>query len=463
LQEAASWYKFLLIKGDAMIAKTSLNSAAAICVLAAAFAARSGAAHAAYGDVYNFCSQANCSDGASPVAGMIADAAGNLYGTTLFGGANNGTVFRIAPDGTHAVVYSFCALAGCADGSVPAAGLIRDKAGNLYGTTVGGGAKGHCRAESGCGTVYKIAPDGSETVLYSFCQQSKCGDGSSPYGGLLMDGAGSFYGTTSAGGSHSNANCDCGTVFKLTPAGAETVLYSFCAQANCADGSVPTTSLIADRAGNLYGTTAYGGDGQAAACLSRGCGAVFEISTAGIQFVLYSFCSNYTDGICADGNIPSALIADRFGNLYGTTEFGGISGPCTTSMGCGTVFALTPDGTQSTLYTFCQDAASTCLDSSTPTAPLLYNAKKQIFYGTTTNGGAIGGGTVFQLDGGSETVLYSFGARKDGKSAAPEGGVAGVNGVLYGTTSQGGKGNNSAGTVFKLATFGLGHPQPRTK
>jgi uncharacterized repeat protein (TIGR03803 family) len=303
-----------------------------------------------------------------------------------------------------------------------------------------------------------IAPNGSETVLYSFCQQSKCADGLNPYGGLLMDGAGNLFGTTFAGGSHANGNCDCGAVFKLAPSGAETVLYSFCADADCADGSSPVSGLIADGAGNLYGTTLYGGEGPADGCSSRGCGTIFEISSAGVQSVLYSFCSDYTGGICADGNAPSGLIADASGNLYGTTEFGGISGPCITTMGCGTAFALAPGGALSTLYAFCQYAASTCLDGSSPIAPLLYDAKKQVLYGTTASGGAIGVGTVFQLAGASETVLYSFGAHKDGKSGVPQGGLTSVNGALYGTTSQGGAGNDSAGTVFKLVTVGLGHP-----
>jgi uncharacterized repeat protein (TIGR03803 family) len=195
----------------------------------------------------------------NPSAELIMDAAANLYGTTYHGGTSGGgVVFKLAPDGTETVLYSFCSQFNCADGDHPSAGLIMDGAGNLYGTTYYGGT-------SGGGVVFKLAPDGTETVLYSFCSQSNCADGSDPEAGLIMDGAGNLYGTTSDGGGTFG-----GVVFKLAPDGTETVLYSFCSQSGCADGSYPEAGLIMDGAGNLYGTTLGGG--------TSGTGVVFMVT-----------------------------------------------------------------------------------------------------------------------------------------------------------------------------------------
>ena len=158
------------------------------------------------------------------------------------------------------VLYSFCPQSGCADGSQPVASLIMDAAGNLYGTTVIGGAGVDCAGPS-CGVVFKLAPDGTQTVLYSFCPQSGCADGAGPRAGLLMDAAGNLYGTTKVGGTGGTGGAfGQGVVFKLAPDGTETVLYSFCSQLpNCTDGATPGAGLIMDAAGNLYGTTALGG------------------------------------------------------------------------------------------------------------------------------------------------------------------------------------------------------------
>jgi uncharacterized repeat protein (TIGR03803 family) len=192
-------------------------------------------------------------DGEEPEAGLIMDSAENLYGTTEAGGVHggDGTVFKIA-SGTETVLYSFGASA--TDGQQPEADLIMDSAGNLYGTTAGGGANGH-------GTIFKIGPSGTETILYSFGASAT--DGQAPFAGLIMDSAGNFYGTTDGGG----ANGD-GTVFKISTSGTETVLYSF--GANAIDGQNPTAGLIMDSAGNLYGTTYAGG--------AKGWGTVFLIN-----------------------------------------------------------------------------------------------------------------------------------------------------------------------------------------
>jgi uncharacterized repeat protein (TIGR03803 family) len=182
----------------------------------------------------------NYSDGAIPYAGLIADASGNLYGTTESGGASsNGTVFQVTPTGSETVLYSFTGT----DGAIPLAGLIADASGNLYGTTSSGGANGG-------GTVFKLTPTQSgpwtENVLYSF----NYSDGAIPYAGLIADASGNLYGTTESGGASNN-----GTVFQVTPTGSETVLYSF----SSSDGADPDAGLIADASGNLYGTTIFGG------------------------------------------------------------------------------------------------------------------------------------------------------------------------------------------------------------
>jgi uncharacterized repeat protein (TIGR03803 family) len=284
--------------------------------------------------LYNFCS-GNCSDGYWPLGGVIQDAAGNLYGTTASGGANGGgTVFKVDGSG-ETVLYSFCSGFNCPDGAAPEAGLVRDAAGNLYGTTSQGGG-----SNPPVGTVFKV--DGSgETVLYSFCPSNNypsCTDGDTPYAGLIEDAAGNLYGTTMAGGN-SNSNCrdpngfdTCGTMFKLDSTGRETVLYSFCSAAKCTDGANPDAGLIQDAAGNLYGTTEYGG--------VNGYGTIFKVDNTGQETVLYSFCS-VGGANCTDGHAPVAgLIQDAAGNLYGTTPLGGANTAANGGYGGGTVFKL---------------------------------------------------------------------------------------------------------------------------
>lgn len=145
------------------------------------------------------------------------------------------------------MLHSFCKQSGCKDGRNPFAGLVFDHKGNLYGTTLYGGASNY-------GTVFKVTASGKETVLYSFCKQSECADGADPRAVLVFDQEGNLYGATSVGGAHDN-----GTVFKLTPSGKESVLYSFCAQVYCPDGARPYAGVVLDSKGNLYGTTYFGG------------------------------------------------------------------------------------------------------------------------------------------------------------------------------------------------------------
>jgi uncharacterized repeat protein (TIGR03803 family) len=184
------------------------------------------------------------------------DTKGNLYGTTYDGGANGkGTVFAVSPSGTESVLHSFCAQSGCTDGSHPRSDLVLDTKGNLYGTTYDGGANGK-------GTVFAVSPSATETVLYSFCAQSGCRDGSRPQAGLVLDAKGNLYGTTYSGGAKRR-----GTVFAVSPGETETVLHSFTAKGT--DGCYPSAGLVLDDKGKLYGTTLSGG--------VNGGGTVFQV------------------------------------------------------------------------------------------------------------------------------------------------------------------------------------------
>jgi uncharacterized repeat protein (TIGR03803 family) len=251
-------------------------------------------------------------DGGYPNADLIQDKAGNLYGTTPYGGTNgDGVVFQLAPNGTETVIHSF---SGAEDGGVPRDGVISDSRGNLYGTAAGG-----C-----CGIVYKLSQNGAETVLHSFKGGT---DGGVPSAGVIEDKAGNLYGTTYLGGGTGCGDA-CGTVYKLAPNGTETLLHTFCSLANCSDGEFPETGLVQDRAGNLYGTTSEGG---AVGCnFINGCGTVFKLTPDGVETVLHSF----TGG--TDGGSPNGLFQDtrrEKGYLYGTAQNGGASG-------AGTVFKV---------------------------------------------------------------------------------------------------------------------------
>jgi uncharacterized repeat protein (TIGR03803 family) len=280
--------------------------------------------------------------GYNPVAGLTLDEKGNLYGTTSYGGDyGGGVVFKVTPKGKEIVLYNFCAQGGnhCTDGATPKAGLVFDQKGNLYGTTYSGGDGVGCQSY-GCGIVFKLTPEGKETVLHSFCGQSGCTDGAGPYAGLVFDQKGNLYGTTAYGGNYNQYNIcpsGCGVVFKLTPRGKETVLYTFCAQTNCTDGASPYAGVVFDQKGNLYGTTVGGGAYYQ--------GLVFKVNPKNKETVLYSFCAQTN---CTDGANPEAgLVFDRKGILYGTTQYGGAYNPSVCSdmygyYGCGAVFKLTP-------------------------------------------------------------------------------------------------------------------------
>jgi uncharacterized repeat protein (TIGR03803 family) len=307
----------------------------------------------------------NLTDGAAPWAGLVQASDGKLYGTTRGGGAKNyGAVFRITPSGTLTTRHSFCSQYGCPDGAYPYAGLVQATDGNFYGTTFKGGAHTY-------GTVFKISPSGSLTPLYSFCSKSGCADGTFP-AGLVQATNGNFYGTTVGGGAHVR-----GTVFKITPSGTLTTLYSFCSKSGCTDGTDPHAGLVQATDGKFYGTTYVGG--------ATNHGTVFKITPSGTLTTLHSF-----DG--TDGGYPeaAALIQATDGNLYGTTPPGG-------AHGVGTVFKITPSGSLTTLYSFCSKV--NCTDGQYPEAALVQDTNGT-FYGTTLEGGTHTYGTVFSLSVG---------------------------------------------------------------
>ena len=358
-------------------------------------------------------------DGAFPYCRLVQDGAGNLYGTTSGGGfatkcGHCGMVFKLDTTGNEAVLHTF---GGSADGAYPSAGLVQDGAGNLYGTTNFGGDLTSCNG--GCGTVFKVDPSGKETVLHRFAGGA---DGAFPIADLVRDAAGNLYGTTYSGGG-SNA----GTVFTLDVTGRETVLHSF---SGGADGANPTAGLVQDAAGNLYGTTERGG--------ASGLGVVFKLDATGTETVLHRFAGG------ADGASPNAdLVRDGEGNLYGTTINGG-SDVCV--LGCGTVFKVDTAGSETVLHRFNQ------VDGWNPDAGLIRDEAGNL-YGTTSQGGAFGGGTVFKLDKtGTETVLHNFlggGFQPDGRVPHADL-VRDAAGNLYGTTVAGG--TFGVGVVFRLTT-----------
>lgn len=426
---------------------------------------------AAYHEIVlaTFCGGTGCTEGNGAGAGLFRDAQGNLYGTAAGGGtAGGGTVYELSPNATGTgytlkTLYNFCSLADCADGETPLASLIMDDAGRLYGTTGYGGA-GQVIAGGG-GTVFQLAPNAdrtvwTETVLHSFCPEAGCLDGFNPSGSLLLDRAGNLYSTTYLGGSGPGDGYGGGTVFELSPnaqgtAWTEKILYSFCIQANCTDGMGPLANLIQDSDGNFYGTTGYGGSATS--------GTVFELmpnksGATWTEKVLYSFCTDC--GQHAVGPI-SGLITDAAGNLYGTSAGGG------NTIGGGLVFELTPDATrthwtETTLHTFCSQTY--CIDGDRPAAALVMDATGNLF-GTTFSGGVNGGypndgggggGTVFELTPNAahtawtETVIHSFCEEyycSDGNTLVSTLVIDRL-GNLYGTTTA--SHTQPGGTVFEF-------------
>lgn len=404
--------------------------------------------------LYSFCSESGCPDGSTPYVGLVAH--GNtFYGTTFEGGAQNqGTVYSLtrkpkASAFTETVLYSFCSKGGsaCTDGAYPYSGVVIDRDGNIFGTTTGGGAN------SG-GAVYKLAPNAektayTETPIYSFCTVSGCGDGKDPDGGVILDEAGHLYGTTVSGGAHG-----LGVVFELSPnptktAYREKVLYSFCAKSGCADGEISLAPLVIDAHHNLYGT-ADGGAHEGGVVFAL----IFnpEKHTYS-EHVLYSFCA-VGGSDCTDGYTPGydSLLMDKHGDLFGVATYGGkFQGGVVFELTRG---AGKSDYDYVVLYNFC--SATDCNDGANPIGGLVAD-KTGNLYGTTYEGGTQAngnGGTVFKLAPNgtayTEVVLYSF----CGKPNCTDGieSRAGLllekHGNLLGTTQAGGAAG--LGTVFLL-------------
>lgn len=396
--------------------------------------------------LHDFCSVRLCNDGANPQSSLIIDGNGTLYGTTTGGGGEpdgGGVVFALVPGGQHGG-WTSKALHIFPYETEPRGNLIMDTAGDLYGSTQDG--------------IYELLPNGTRwnrilKTLYTFPSPGTNGyfpaAGLTYQGaasGLLYDGSSPLFGTTLEGGIN---NFYGGVVFELTPKGTtwtEIPLYSFCAQAQCADGQEPFAGLLMDASGNLYGVSRFGG--------AHDDGTAFELaenSGGWSETVLHDFCARKN---CADGgSSDAAFISDGAGNLYAAGSGGEAKRGC-----CGTVFQITPNGSQSpysVIYNFCSEG--NCRDGADPYYSTLIRDSAGTFYGTTQSGGHglydehhEGGGTIFALRGTSLQVLYQF-CRKSGceDGEYPMAGlVMDSAGDLFGTTSQGGK--YGAGVVFEL-------------
>ncbi len=307
-------------------------------------------------------------DGNDPVPAVVQGTDGNFYGTTQYGGTNEtcsagcGSIFKMAPDGTLTSLYSFDVTHGDRPSVAP---LVEGNDGNFYGTTFGGGKV------CACGTVFRISPAGHFTLIHSFTGGS---DGAEPYSGLILASNGNFYGVAYTAGDGGE-----GTIYKITPTGSFSTVFSFAG--NGSNGNNPLGGLVQASNGNLYGTTAHGGTG----C----CGTIFEFTLGGVFTTLHNFDQT-------DGGLPLAsMMQGSDGNLYGTTQNGGTSASCT--VGCGTLFQISPTGAFISLYSFCSESA--CPDGDQPIGGLVQDTNGS-FYGTTPFGGTNNDGTVYRLSMG---------------------------------------------------------------
>ena len=428
------------------------GSIALVCVtIAASGLIAAGSADAGFRVLHSFCKKAGCPDGGLPVGGMIADDAGNLYGAAEDGGASGlGVVFKLAKEDSgrkfsYARLHGFC-TGNCGDGRLPEFPLVRDVAGDLYGTTAtGGSANG--------GVVFELMPGADRwtlKILHTFCapDSGTCREGASPSAGLTYqgaavglpyDGQSPLYGTTASGASLGG-----GTAFELKLNDGKwraRSLHDFCLPPSCASGSTPLGELVLDSGGNIFGVANLGG--------AHDEGAIFELAPAGTKYnytVIYSFCTQQT---CTDGIRPGAGLAlDAFGNLYGTTTRSG-------THDAGTLFELSPDGGKfdfQVLHQFCDDA--NCADGGAPAAPLTLEEHGNIFGTTTQFGNAQGAGTLFELSpsdsGWTERVLYDFCSEAncaDGLIPKSRLILDGA-GNLFGTTVAGGSAD--AGVAFEF-------------
>jgi uncharacterized repeat protein (TIGR03803 family) len=325
-------------------------------------------------------------NGYQPEAGVLLRGS-TLYGTTLYGGVSDaGTVYKLSLSGQETLLYSFrCANYGypCPRGSSPESVPLVEN-GYVIGTTASGGAYN-------LGTVFRVSQGGTETVLHSFSGTQ--GDGSTPFPGLIRDANGNLYGTTYTGGSptlcYNPQGFGCGTVFKVDTKGVLSIVYTFTGPTQ-GDGAFPYGALTLDSAGNLYGTTLYGGTGGCPYA-PFGCGTVFKVDPAGNETVLHSFTS--ANG---DGDSPVGVVLGPNGRLYGTANGGGSS--LCNGYGCGMIYSLDPSsGEEAILFTFDGGA-----DGGFPTGPMILDRSGKRLFGVTISGGDLshcstGCGTVFEL------------------------------------------------------------------
>lgn len=424
---------------------------AIFCALVVSLCCTFALGQAQYTVIWNFAGVPN--DGAVPTGSLISDRSGNLYGTTSGGGSGRsigGTVFELSPNGdgtwSETVLYNFCSRyvdRKCEDGATPKAGLTFDRRGNLYGTTLYGGTQKCPFNTNGCGTVFELLPQSrpgvawAERVLYNFCMieaNNLCMDGAAPLSQLTIDSSGNLYGTTSVGGTGQGSG---GTVFELSRGSGgvtHTILYSFCSLGQgsiCPDGNMPVAGVTFDSAGNLYGTTKYGG--------------TFGGTGAGTLYKLSSGSSGWTEtvliglGAPPKGNAPLGSVAlDKVGNVYGTFFGGGVNN-------AGGMFKYSSKNRKTEIYSF------NGANGAESSAGILLAPNNATLYGTTSQGGMNQAGVVFAMTAGAEEkVLYSFCSQPnciDG--VAPTASVIqDTSGNIYGTASLGGA--NGQGVVFEI-------------
>ena len=366
----------------------------------------------------------NFSNGGNPYAPLVQANDGNLYGTTSVGGTfGYGVIFKLTPSGALNVFFKLCYLSNCADGWAPVSGLVQATDGNLYGTTQFGGLI-NSSCGYGCGTIFKITPAGVLTTLHSFAYRA---DGSPSLGGLVQGTDGNFYGTAKAGGSGKQ-----GTIFRITPSGAFTVLHTFTGASD--DGADPLSPPVQASDGNFYGVTYFGGSG--------GNGTIYKITPAG-TFTVINNLGNFGDERYPVGG----LVQAPSGELYGTTFWGG-------NEGLGTVLEVTLGGTLTELYSFC--AAVDCADGFDPMSVLTLGSDGN-FYGVTELGGAAclqpGCGTIFKMTpAGALTTLYNFCSQSgcsDGWQPQNQAPIQATNGIFYGAVLLGG--SPGFGAVYSLS------------
>ena len=344
--------------------------------------------------IYNFCSQPNCADGWLSQSALALGKDGNFYGVTAAGGPSAssgpcaplgcGTIFKFIPSGALTTLYNMCSQPNCTDSGTAFSGVVLGPDGNFYGTTVAGGAYSNSMCVSysisvGCGTVYRITPQGAFTTLYNFCSQTNCSDGASPYPALTVGTDGNLYGIAAAGGAKGD-----GTIFKVTLGGTLTTLHSFIGTDGGCFGIWCQAPLVQDPNGNLYGVTGAGGTGGGFG------GVFFRITPSGAYTALYNFCSLAN---CTDGDLPSALVYADDRNLYGAALGGGNTTTICGSAGCGTLFKITPEGVLTTLHTF-DGTADGWVEQN------LSQATNGIFYGADSSGGTYNDGTIYALSVG---------------------------------------------------------------